>query len=93
MIYRKLTTTLQRLANTFPVIAITGPRQSGKTTLAKIYAKALNAEYHELSAVSAGKDDIRQIVFMSSSLIISEQTYPQHRKKKNDFVYPAFCPV
>ncbi len=35
MIYRKLTTTLQRLANTFPVIAITGPRQSGKTTLAK----------------------------------------------------------
>lgn len=35
MIYRKLTTTLQRLAQTFPVIAITGPRQSGKTTLAK----------------------------------------------------------
>ncbi len=35
MIYRKLTTTLQRLAKTFPVIAITGPRQSGKTTLAK----------------------------------------------------------
>ncbi|NTV06317.1 MAG: ATP-binding protein [Chlorobiaceae bacterium] len=35
MIYRKLTATLQRLANTFPVIAITGPRQSGKTTLAK----------------------------------------------------------
>ncbi len=35
MLYRKLTTTLQRLAKTFPVIAITGPRQSGKTTLAK----------------------------------------------------------
>ncbi len=35
MIYRKLTATLQRLAETFPVIAITGPRQSGKTTLAK----------------------------------------------------------
>ncbi|TLU81620.1 MAG: ATP-binding protein [Chlorobium sp.] len=35
MIYRKLTATLQRLARTFPVIAITGPRQSGKTTLAK----------------------------------------------------------
>ena len=35
MIYRKLTATLQRLAKTFPVIAITGPRQSGKTTLAK----------------------------------------------------------
>lgn len=35
MIYRKLTATLQRLAKTFPVIAITGPRQSGKTTLVK----------------------------------------------------------
>jgi putative ATPase len=34
----------------------------GKTTLARIYAKAVNAEYHELSAVSAGKDDIRKIV-------------------------------
>jgi uncharacterized protein len=35
MIYRQLTTTLQRLAKTFPVSAITGPRQSGKTKLAK----------------------------------------------------------
>jgi putative ATPase len=34
----------------------------GKTTLARIYANALNADFHELSAVSAGKDDIRKIV-------------------------------
>lgn len=39
-----------------------GPPGVGKTTLARIYAKAMNAEYHELSAVSAGKDDIRKIV-------------------------------
>ena len=39
-----------------------GPPGCGKTTLARIYAKALDAELHELSAVSAGKDDIRKIV-------------------------------
>jgi len=39
-----------------------GTPGTGKTTLARIYAKAINAEFFELSAVSAGKDDIRQIV-------------------------------
>ncbi len=39
-----------------------GPPGVGKTTLARIYAAALHAEYHELSAVSAGKDDVRKIV-------------------------------
>ncbi|MBK7003435.1 MAG: ATP-binding protein [Rhodoferax sp.] len=35
MIPRTATLTLQRLARGFPIIAVTGPRQSGKTTLAK----------------------------------------------------------
>lgn len=39
-----------------------GTPGTGKTTLARIYAKAINAEFYELSAVSAGKDDIRKIV-------------------------------
>jgi putative ATPase len=39
-----------------------GTPGSGKTTLARIYAGAINADFHELSAVSAGKDDIRKIV-------------------------------
>lgn len=39
-----------------------GTPGTGKTTLARIYANALGAEFHELSAVSAGKEDIRRIV-------------------------------
>ncbi len=39
-----------------------GTPGTGKTTLARIYSKAVNAEFYELSAVSAGKDDIRKLV-------------------------------
>lgn len=39
-----------------------GPPGTGKTTLARIYANAINADFHELSAVSAGKEDIRKII-------------------------------
>jgi len=39
-----------------------GTPGTGKTTLARIYANAINADFYELSAVSAGKDDIRRII-------------------------------
>ena len=39
-----------------------GPPGCGKTTLARIYSRALEARLYELSAVSAGKDDVRQII-------------------------------
>lgn len=39
-----------------------GPPGVGKTTLARMYANAIEADFYELSAVSAGKDDIRKIV-------------------------------
>lgn len=41
-----------------------GPPGTGKTTLARIYARSLDADIFELSAVSAGKDDIRKIIEM-----------------------------
>jgi putative ATPase len=44
-----------------------GPPGVGKTTLARIYANALGAEFYELSAVRAGKEDIRKI--LSSNLL------------------------
>jgi putative ATPase len=39
-----------------------GPPGTGKTTLARIYANAIEGRFHELSAVSAGKEDIRKIL-------------------------------
>ncbi|MBU6214295.1 replication-associated recombination protein A [Patescibacteria group bacterium] len=39
-----------------------GPPGTGKTTIARIYARAQGAELFELSAVSAGKEDIKKIV-------------------------------
>ena len=39
-----------------------GTPGSGKTTIARIYAESLDAHFFELSAVSAGKDDIRKII-------------------------------
>lgn len=68
-----------------------GPPGVGKTTLARIYAKALNAEYHELSAVSSGKDDIRKIVEAGSLLsprILFLDEIHRFNKAQQDFLLP-----
>jgi putative ATPase len=69
-----------------------GPPGVGKTTLAKIYAKALNADYHELSAVSAGKDDIRKIVEFEGALlgprILFLDEIHRFNKAQQDFLLP-----
>jgi putative ATPase len=70
-----------------------GPPGVGKTTLARIYAKALNAEYHELSAVSAGKDDIRKIVEDGGGLfgpkILFLDEIHRFNKAQQDYLLPA----
>src|ERR1700690_3703989 len=45
-----------------------GPPGSGKTTLARIYANALDADFYELSAVDSGKEDIKKIVTRGSGV-------------------------
>ncbi len=44
-----------------------GPPGSGKTTLARIIAKSVEADFHELSAVSSGVKDLRNIIATSKS--------------------------
>ena len=44
MFQRQLITKLNRLAKQFPVLAITGSRQIGKSTLARMYAEAVGKE-------------------------------------------------
>ena len=39
-----------------------GPPGTGKTTLSRIYANSIDADFYELSAVSAGKEDIRNVI-------------------------------
>lgn len=70
-----------------------GPPGVGKTTLARIYASSLKAKYHELSAVSAGKEDLRKIVEGGGGLFGPEILFLDeiHRfnKAQQDYLLPA----
>jgi len=99
MIPRSALSTLQRLARGFPVIAITGPRQAGKTTLAqqtfadKAYVSLENPEEREF----AESDPRRFLARFEGGAIFDEvQRCPQllswlqgivdTRKRMGDFV-------
>ncbi len=68
-----------------------GPPGVGKTTLARIYANALHAKFYELSAVSAGKDDIRKILADDAegkSKILFLDEIHRFNKAQQDYLLP-----
>lgn len=68
-----------------------GPPGSGKTTLARIYAKSLYAKLYELSAVSSGKADIKAIVadkVGDSSKVLFLDEIHRFNKAQQDFLLP-----
>lgn len=69
-----------------------GPPGVGKTTLARIIAKETGAEIHELSAVSASKDDIKKIIGDNKPTLIKKILFLDeiHRfnKAQQDFLLP-----
>ncbi len=68
-----------------------GPPGTGKTTIARIYARALDVELFELSAVSAGKDDIRNIVAQDSKgkdKVLFLDEIHRFNKSQQDFLLP-----
>lgn len=71
-----------------------GPPGSGKTTLARIYANAVGAEFFELSAVEAGKDDIRKVIGTRGTLlkqkpkVLFVDEIHRFNKAQQDFLLP-----
>lgn len=69
-----------------------GPPGVGKTTLAYIYADAFDADLHFLSAVSAGKDDIRKIINETADskkpVILFLDEIHRFNKAQQDYLLP-----
>lgn len=67
-----------------------GPPGVGKTTLARIYAKALELDFIEMSAVSAGKRDMREEIESKNGkpFVMFIDEIHRFNKAQQDFLLP-----
>lgn len=67
-----------------------GPPGVGKTTIARIYAKSLGADFFELSAVSAGKADIKKIIELEGekAKVLFLDEIHRFNKAQQDYLLP-----
>lgn len=68
-----------------------GPPGVGKTTLARLYGQALQAEVHEVSAVQAGKKDLRQVIARAQEghrVILFIDELHRFNKAQQDYLLP-----
>ena len=79
MFPRQLQSTLERFAKAFPVVAITGPRQSGKTTLARDFFSTLDyVSLEDPSELAFAQEDPRGFLarFSKGAIFDEAQRWP-----------------
>jgi len=100
MIYRELTPVLKESAKSFPVVAILGPRQSGKKSLAQsVFKNYSYVSLEELDAREFARTNPHEFLntHVQNGVILDEiqrvpdllsyiQTYVDKSKKKGQFV-------
>ncbi|MFW5853082.1 MAG: replication-associated recombination protein A [Patescibacteria group bacterium] len=64
-----------------------GPPGSGKTSIARLYARGLNKPVTELSAVSSGKADIKKIINQNNNILFLDEIH-RFSKSQQDFLLP-----
>jgi len=62
-----------------------GPPGCGKTTLARIIANSIKADFYQLSAVSAGKKDVRLIIDTILNSTKENQLYSDEKAVENKY--------